>query len=202
MEKDKVKIVLASSSPRRKELLGHSFFPFDIEVSDIEEKSEYEKPSDIVVDLAAQKARVVFSRNTPSPVLVIGSDTIVALGSRILEKPKDIDEARYMLKLLSGQTHDVYTGVHFMTVDKESSFYTKTKVSFDVISPLLLERYLKTGDSLDKAGAYGIQGAALSFISNVEGSYSGVVGFPIHRVINELSKFFNKSYEELNEIFI
>src|SRR5690606_5684391 len=130
--------------------------------------------------------------------LVISSDTIVCLGDVIFNKPKDRAEAKFFLQELSGKTHIVRTAVAFHASHKPAhSFVVETKVTFDEISNEILEHYLNTNDSLDKAGAYGIQGPSLSFISKIEGSYSCVVGFPLSDIVRELKRYLN--IRELSE---
>jgi septum formation protein len=197
----KLQLILASGSPRRKELLGWSFFPFEIIVSNIEELSSQLDPELIVMDLATQKADAVFKSLKDKTCLVLGSDTIVVHDEKVLEKPTDRSHAKAMLQKLSGQMHSVYTGVSFKMEDKAHQFFTKTDVHFNEINDLLLEQYLDTKESMDKAGAYGIQGAALGFIGEIQGSYSSVVGLPINRVIQELCEMMETDYEGLYEIF-
>ncbi|MFT6632158.1 MAG: septum formation protein [Bacteriovoracaceae bacterium] len=188
MEEFKYKLILGSQSPRRKELLKASFLKYEIVIADLDEISELENPEEIVVDLALQKARAVYKSVDDERSFVIGADTIVVYENEILGKPKDIAEARETLNKLSGHEHQVLTGVSFVYKNNEYSFYETTQVKFQKITPDLLELYLETGDSLDKAGAYGIQASALSFIDSINGSYSNVVGFPIDKVILHLKK--------------
>lgn len=204
MLKNNMKLILASGSPRRKELLEWSFLPFDIEVSHIDEKTTESKPEKIVSDLACQKARAVYKKldkKKQETSFVIGSDTIVVFEKSVLEKPSSRAEAREILLKLSNQKHEVFTGVSFKSKSLDHSFYSKTEVHFGQIDRNLLEHYLDTGDSMDKAGAYGIQGAALSFIGDIHGSYSNVVGFPIKQVLGELCKVLRTDYKGLHEIF-
>jgi len=163
-----------------------TYLPFVIETSSIEEVSSKTSPEEIVTDLAMQKARDVFSKTSSENPFVIGADTIVVLDQFILGKPKDRDDAKRILKSLSGRSHQVLTGVAFKWNERELFFYEKTTVNFAKISDELLEMYLKTGESFDKAGAYGIQGAAISFIESINGSYSNVVGLPVDRVLKEM----------------
>jgi len=200
----KIKIVLGSQSPRRKELLKASFLNYEIVTSNIEENSSHKIPSDIAIDLAGQKAQAVANMVKDKYKLVIGADTIVVHNNNVLGKPKDRQEASNMLMQLSGSCHEVYTGVSFVMGEKSHSFYERTLVFFRPISTDLLNFYLDTKDSMDKAGAYGIQGEGLSFIEKIEGSYSNVVGLPIDRVIIEIKKFLGKEEDtsgEWREIF-
>lgn len=199
MVTSKLKLVLASGSPRRKELLASSFLKFDILVSDIEENSNEVLPHDIAMDLAFQKASAIAkSLKDPSKV-ILGADTIVVFENEILGKPIDKSDAKLILQKLSGKTHIVYTGVSISCGDKHVSFYEETHVTFRTITSDLLDLYLETGDSLDKAGAYGIQGAGLSFIEKINGSYSNVVGLPIDKVIIELKKILGKENDNTGD---
>lgn len=189
MEKNSYRLILGSASPRRKELLSWLNVPFEVVPSQAKEESSKKEPEEYVLDLARLKARDVHSNlSADKKAIVLGSDTVVALDKKIMEKPKDRDHARQMLHSLSGKWHEVYTAVCLVTEGAESSFVEKTKVRFDEIDSETLELYLDTGESFDKAGAYGIQGAALAFIAEVQGSYSSVVGLPANRVLKELRK--------------
>lgn len=192
MELSKFKLVLGSQSPRRKELLSWAKIPFEIVTADLDEVSSETDPEEVAMDIAYQKGKAVFDKiDSSKNSFVISSDTIVVLNQKIYGKPKDRDDARKILSELSDQTHFVITGVCFIFKDdsgklREHRFYDQTDVTFNEITQDLMESYLDTGDSLDKAGAYGIQGPSLTFISKVDGSYSNVVGFPLDRVISEL----------------
>jgi septum formation protein len=191
MEKIKYKLILGSQSPRRKELLRASFINFDIITSNIEEISHKEEISEIVMDLANQKASAVLEkcRGEYENPLVLGSDTIVVIENEILGKPKSRSEAREMLLKLSGKKHKVLTGVSLVSLNKTIQFFDETIVEFEDITEDLMELYLDTEESMDKAGAYGIQAFALAFIKRVEGSYSSVVGLPVNLVIQKLKEF-------------
>jgi septum formation protein len=191
MEKIKYNLVLGSQSPRRKELLKATFLNYSIETSDIEEKSDKQIISDFVMDLAFIKAEDVFNKcvsKIENP-LVLGADTIVVIDGKVLGKPKSREEAKEMLKLLSNSKHEVLTGVSLISKDKKVNFYDKTTVEFENITDDLMELYLDTEESMDKAGAYGIQAYALAFIKGIEGSYSNVVGLPTNLVIQKLKEF-------------
>lgn len=191
----KFKLVLASGSPRRKELLGHLNIPFDVIPANIDESSLEQDPGKLVEDLARQKALAVcgqFKENT----VVVGSDTIVAQGGTIYGKPLDEDDAKRMLLDFSDNVHQVYTGVCLVSPEKEAQcFHVKTDVFFQPVDKDLLELYLVSGDHADKAGAYGIQGMAQMFIEKISGSYSNVVGFPLVEFISEF-----RAYLELSEV--
>ena len=212
MNKRMKNIVLASASPRRKELLSQIHMPFAVRVSRVEEKMEGSNPAAIVESLAEEKAEACFaemiqdSRKTISGgnrepevadsfaenILVIGADTVVALDGEILGKPGSEEEAAGMLQRLSGRTHEVYTGVCFVYKQngqkKKRIFHEKTAVTFYPISEQEIADYVATKDPLDKAGSYGIQGAAAAFIKGIKGDYNNVVGLPVGRVYQELKK--------------
>ncbi len=195
MESSKLKLILASASPRRRELLGHLKVPFEVLSLNIPEESSATDPVLYSLEIAKSKGAAVFDQclRSADGLFVVSADTIVSLGNRIYGKPTDRDEARSFLKELAGKTHSVFTAVavHYAhEADFDGfSFVEESKVTFDEIPPALLERYLDTGDSLDKAGAYGIQGPSLTFISRVDGDYANVVGFPLSRFVRETAAF-------------
>lgn len=196
MGNSKLKFILASASPRRKELIGHLKVPFEIITLNVPEESSSQDPVNYSRDIAELKGEAVFDkliREKHSSLFVVSADTIVCLGSKIYGKPKDKNEARIFLNELAGKTHSVFTAVavHFFHdgMKDKFTFVEESKVTFNPISDALMERYLDTGDSLDKAGAYGIQGPSLTFISKVDGDYANVVGFPLSRFISESEKF-------------
>ena len=172
-------IILASASPRRKEILELADLDFDIMPSDAEEITTKTEPHEVVMELASIKARDIYERSDKQS-MVIGADTVVAYHGQVLGKPADEADAKRTLMMLSGQTHEVYTGVCLI---KE-----ETKVTFYEISEDEIERYIETGEPMDKAGSYGIQGKAAVFIKGIEGDYYNVVGFPIARFLQEIRK--------------
>jgi septum formation protein len=181
-------IILASGSPRRKELLEQVKLTFEIMVSDIEEvMNEKDKPSDIVQSLAQQKARDVFAKH--KDCVVIGADTIVAIGDNRLGKPRNKEEAEEMLQMLSAKTHSVFTGVAIETLEHSTTFYEETKVTFWNLTKEDIDTYIKSGEPFDKAGAYGIQGFGATLVKKIDGDYFNVVGLPISRTIRELTRF-------------
>lgn len=192
MEKNKFELILASGSPRRKELLGHLKIPFKIITADTDEVSDATDPKEFCRDIALEKGRVVFDKQQHDNLIVISADTIVCLDGKIYGKPKNQDEARQFLSELAGKTHSVMTavGIHLSCQGQSSvhSFVEESFVTFNEIPPYLMDKYLATGDSLDKAGAYGIQGPSLTFISRVNGDYANVVGFPLSRFVVEFNK--------------
>ena len=188
MGKDKLKLVLASASPRRKELLGHLQLPFEIVIKNIPEESHFTDPVNFSKHIAQMKGEAVFQERTDN-CLVISADTIVSMGNRIYGKPANEAEARIFLSELAGKTHSVFTAVTLNLRHENqifsNSFVEESKVTFNRITPELMDRYIATKDSLDKAGAYGIQGPSLTFISKVDGDYANVVGFPLSRFVLE-----------------
>lgn len=202
MENSKIKLILASASPRRKELLGHLKVPFKILALNIPEESVSTDPVTFCLDIAKAKGVAVINqllmKDKAERLFVVSADTIVCLDGKIYGKPSDKDEARVFLNELSGKDHSVFTAVAIHTWFGETmesfSFVEESKVTFNKITPFLMERYLETGDSMDKAGAYGIQGASLTFISKVEGDYANVVGFPLSRFITEVEKYMSAKF--------
>lgn len=193
MEKP-IKLILASASPRRKELLGHLKIPFQILTKNIPEESHHTDPVEFSRQIAVMKGQSIFEdfKSAEENVLVVSADTIVCLGQKIYGKPSGVEEARIFLQELAGKTHSVFTAVCILGKVNgrtlQHTFVEESKVSFNSISEDLMSRYLATGDSLDKAGAYGIQNGSLTFISKVDGDYANVVGFPLSRFVVECEK--------------
>lgn len=187
------KIILASGSPRRKELMEQVNLSFEVRVSSCEEIITKTIPYEIVMELSDLKASDIARQLTESEkedCYVIGADTIVASDHQILGKPVDEQDAYEMLHSLSDHCHQVYTGVtliHYYhgNVSKKS-FYEKTDVYFYPLTPEKIKAYVATGDCLDKAGAYGIQGYAAAFVRKIDGDYNNVVGLPIARLLYEM----------------
>lgn len=196
---DKKRIVLASASPRRREILRVLGLRCQIVASSFKEnldKSRFAQPVDYALATAIGKAQSVAKvlREEPTPVdLVIGADTIVVQDGQILEKPKDASDAVRMLTQLSGKTHLVQTGValvHWCGSElKTRTLQETTEVSVALLSPAVIEAYVATGEPFDKAGAYGIQGKGGSLVERINGDYFNVVGFPVHRFCRELTKW-------------
>lgn len=204
MENFKLKFVLASASPRRKELIGHLKIPFEIKTLNVPEESEATDPVIFSSEIASVKGAAVMEKlrkEGSENIFIVSADTIVCLGKKIYGKPGNRDEARTFLKELEGKSHSVFTAVSMrLYVNgsvEEKSFVEESKVTFNKISDVLMERYLDTGDSLDKAGAYGIQGPSLTFISKVEGDYANVVGFPLSRFVAEAESFLKTKFPEV-----
>lgn len=188
-----MKYILASASPRRRELLTQAGITFDVIPSSIEEQITKTIPSDIVMELASQKAQDVFSTITQAgDITVIGADTIVVYQNEILGKPSDTKEAYDMLSLLADRTHQVYTGVCLIMrkhgKEFRHTFCEKTDVTFYPITKEDLRTYTASGDSLDKAGGYGIQGSFAIHVKCIQGDYNNVVGLPVGRLYQELKK--------------
>ena len=172
-------IILASASPRRRELLQQIGCSFRVEVSQAEEVDcQGLQPSVVVEKNAYLKAVAVAALYPDMPVL--GADTVVSLDDDIFGKPKDKEQAREMLTRLSGRTHQVSTGIAIAWHNQIWQAYETTEVDFAPLSPAEIDRYLAIGEHADKAGAYGIQGRAAVFIEQIRGSYSNVVGLPLH----------------------
>jgi len=180
------RLVLASTSPRRRELLGVLGLPFEVAPSDFDEDSipvGALKPGEWVMRLAEGKARAVAAR-TEGDAIVIGADTTVVLDGDTLNKPQDDADARRMLRRLSGQTHTVFTGLCLAetrngALVRVASDFAQTSVTFAPLSHAVIDAYVATGEPRDKAGAYGIQGKALAFIPGIQGDYFNVVGLPL-----------------------
>lgn len=189
-------VILASGSPRRKELLTQAGFAFTICPAKGEERTTKTLPCDIVCELSHQKALEI-AQTQKDACYVIGADTIVAFENRILGKPKDPADAVRMVSMLQGNTHQVYTGVTLIEVCedgtlREKTFYEETNVHVCPMSEDEITAYVATGEPLDKAGAYGIQGAFSIYVSGIEGDYFNVVGLPVSRLYHEFSTFMKK----------
>ncbi len=186
--------MLASASPRRSELLGSVGLEFDVVPADIDEsKRPGEAPSGYVARLSAEKAIVVAER-VGTDCIVVAADTTVDVDGQILEKPKDDVDARRMLRLLSGRTHLVHTGVTVVGPggdgageDRSSTIVVETAVRFVELSDHAIDWYLSTGEHAGKAGAYGIQSAAGAFVERLEGSVTNVIGLPLAQTLALIS---------------
>ena len=216
------KIILASASPRRRELLTQIGLDFAVVVSETEEKITSTEPAKVVEELSAQKAEAVWEKlcstaasqgsvtnaerldegsevfeseqtsgeTTMTDTLVLGADTVVACDGKILGKPADTEAAAAMLTMLQGRGHEVYTGVTILYEEdgekKVLTFHEKTTVHFYPMTDAQIREYVATGDPMDKAGSYGIQGFCARYIRGIEGDYNNVVGLPVGRVYQEL----------------
>ncbi len=194
------RVVLASASPRRKELLEQIGLDFQVLVSDVEEKITTDIPWKLVQELSEQKAEACYKNLTAGGnsrmFLVIGADTVVYGNGKILGKPKDGKEAVEMLQALQGRTHQVYTGVTLLYNAAENggevirkTFYEETVVELFPMTEEEILSYVQTGDPMDKAGAYGIQGIFAKYVKGISGDYNNVVGLPAARVYQEAKEW-------------
>jgi septum formation protein len=182
-------IVLASGSPRRRELLTHLHVPFRVVVPDVDESARPgESPRALVRRLATEKAAAVAAAldNEAPHTTVLAADTVVEVDGEILGKPLDADDARRMLRRLSGRSHHVHTGVALRRGEHQAADTVTTVVTFVALSAPMIEWYLATGEPFDKAGAYAIQGTGGVFVEAVRGSVSNVVGLPLTTVARML----------------
>lgn len=178
-------LILASQSPRRQELLQKCGYPFLVDVADIDETIDTAKElSQEIIRLATQKASVVLERHTDG--IVIGSDTIVVVDNEVLGKPQDAEDAKAMLRKLSGKTHQVITGLAILSHKRRYQNVSINDVTFEELSEEEIEKYVATKEPLDKAGAYAIQGIASRYISHMDGDYYAIMGLPVSMVYEEL----------------
>lgn len=183
------KIVLASASPRRRELLEKIGVTFTVVPTEGDEKTTKTRPEEVVEELAFQKAsenRAIQEKD----VMVIGSDTVVAVDGRILGKPGSREEAVHMLQMIQGRIHQVYTGVAVLINEQEERrqlvFHEKAQVEVYPMTEEEIQNYVATGEPMDKAGAYGIQGSFAVYVKKIDGDYNTIVGFPVSRFYQEL----------------
>ena len=207
VEQVKIQIILASGSPRRHELLKRAEVPFTVLVSEVDESLEPDllaRPDEAAKKLAERKAGAAVQQVLGVPdyvgaAAVIGADTMVVCNGRIFGKPEDEDDARRMLRQLSGRTHEVITAVSVWLISARSTedvslgFRTLTetsRVTFRELSDEDIEYYVATGEPMDKACAYGIQGEAGKFVAHVDGDFDNIVGLPIDRLLEEFAEIF------------
>ena len=182
-------IILASASPRRKELLESFGFDFEICRSLADESGvDGHAPQDAVTELALRKALWVKERNKDEDSVILAADTLVALDGKLLGKPEDEEDAFRMLSKLSGTNHQVYTGYAILYGDKQICDYECTEVFFRPLEEEEIRAYIATGEPMDKAGAYGIQEKAGIFVRRIEGDYLNVLGLPVCKIYEELKK--------------
>ncbi|EIT85344.1 Maf-like protein [Fictibacillus macauensis ZFHKF-1] len=182
------RLILASSSPRRKELLSMNSIKYEVIPSTIQEVMDPTLSSEeLVCSLARQKAEDVWKRHKDA--VVLGADTVVVIDETVMGKPEDRSDAVRTLQSLSGKTHTVYTGVCILSEEKECVFSVATEVTFWELSAAEIENYIETGEPFDKAGSYGIQGRGSRLVKRIEGDYYSVVGLPVSRVVRELDSF-------------
>ena len=177
-------LILASASPRRKEILNQVGAEFITIVSHIEEHMTQTNPKELVQKLSYEKATEVAKRVDATNAVILGADTVVVLENKILGKPSSMSEAEQMLEMLSGKVHEVDTGDRIYDV----SFVEQTKVEFYPLTKEEILSYIATGESMDKAGAYALQGQSAPYIARIEGDYYNVVGLPIAKIYQELKR--------------
>lgn len=185
-----MKLILASSSPRRKDLLTEFGFDFNIIKSDFNETAFYSSPKATVKNYALEKAKDVFNKlceNEKNNSVVLGADTVVVYKNKIIGKPKNKTCARETLKMLSGKSHYVYTGYCFFSGDKVVVKAVKSKVVFNTLSDSLIEDYLATNLPMDKAGCYGIQDG-FPLVKRYKGSFNNIVGLPVEKFEKRLKR--------------
>lgn len=191
------KVILASASPRRRELLSQAGIDFKVVASEAEEKTDETEPEAIVKALAALKAQDVYEHIVKNrdfdlkTSVVLGADTVVCCGGRVFGKPKSVSDAKHMLQLLSGGGHEVLTGVCMIGQNADGTvfrknFAEKTAVCMQTLTDDMIEWYISTGEPMDKAGAYGIQGFGAVFVKSIDGDYNNVVGLPLTEVWQQL----------------
>lgn len=180
-----MELILASSSPRRKELLENANIKFCIDAADIDETfSREQSPEENVMRISKLKALAVLDKHPDS--LILGCDTIVVLDGIVYGKPKDEADAYSMLHRFSGKTHQVLSGVSLVTKDEESTFFVETKVTFKELSDEDIKDYIQSGEPFGKAGSYAIQGVGFKLIEKYEGELENVIGLPIAKIIPAL----------------
>ncbi|WP_319204993.1 Maf family protein [uncultured Ilyobacter sp.] len=191
-------MILASKSPRRKEILEGFGLEPEILTSSIEEISDKEGLLEQIMDISRKKSMEISEKRKKS--YVVSADTVVVLDGHILGKPKDEDEAFYMLNSLSGKQHKVLTAYTLMNSEKKIDFtsYDSTEVYFKELSEEEIRWYISTGEPMDKAGAYGIQGKGAVLVKKIEGDFFNVMGFPISKFYDDLKEL-NLSIDELNK---
>ena len=196
IEKEKVmkKIVLASGSPRRKEILAKMGVSFSVVVSQGEENADFADPVKTVEKLSRDKALTVAEqlKEEKIPCVILGADTVVAFNGKILGKPADKEDAFHTLMELQGKTHQVYTGVTILKKENEKwncyTFCERTDVEFYPVTQEEIKEYIETGEPMDKAGSYGIQGSFGMYVKGICGDYNNVVGLPAGRLLFEFKK--------------
>ncbi|MCQ2476489.1 MAG: Maf family protein [Clostridia bacterium] len=185
------KIILASSSPRRRDLLANAELKFDVCIKNVDETlPEGLAPAEAVEYIAKKKALAISA--IAEDAIVIGADTVVVLDGKVMGKPKDKEHACQMLSALSGKEHEVITGVCLAYDDKAETFHCVSKVKFWELSDEEIKHYVTSGEPMDKAGAYGIQGKGSVLVERIEGDYFNIVGLPVSRVVREIRRIQKK----------
>ena len=192
-----MRIILASKSPRRKEILENLGLDFEIIVADADESCDIKEPCELVMTIAARKGKAVLDSlddTAKKDVLLIACDTLVYAAGEFLGKPCDEADAARMLKMLSGSAHEVISGLYLWYGGKEVRRAESTKVFFDEMSEVDIQKYIESGEPGDKAGAYAIQGKASAYIKGIEGDYFNVVGLPAHLLLKTLKEEFGITF--------
>jgi septum formation protein len=192
-----MKLILASKSPRRKEILENLGLEFEIITADTDESSDLCDPYALVELLAERKGLAVWEKLTAegrdlSDTVIISSDTVVSIDGKILGKPQDEADAKRMLSLLSGRAHEVVSGIFLISANQQGVAHEITQVEFDSLDEETILRYIHKTNPYDKAGAYAIQGLASAYIKGIKGDYFNVVGFPVHA----FHKLYRKIFQE------
>ena len=182
-----MKIILASKSPRRREILENLGYDFEVITAQTDENSDITSPSELVMELAKRKAKAVASSHKADEIIV-ACDTVVATKTQILGKPKNEEDARKMLSELSGDVHSVFSGLCVIKDEKTLVDYCKTDVYFDKLTDDDINWYIAQNEWADKAGSYGIQGKASVFIQKIDGDYFNVVGLPVNLLYKMLKE--------------
>ena len=182
------RVILASKSPRRRELMELLKIPFEVIVSDVDEQIDHDNDQVKEIEkLSYQKAEAVYQ--THSDALVIGSDTIVKIGNKALGKPHSLEEARKMLELLSDNTHKVVTAVTILDQGRRETFSSIAEVTFYPLTDEEIEEYIHTNEPMDKAGSYAIQGDGAKFVKSIKGDFYTIVGLPVAELYHRLKKY-------------
>ncbi len=184
-----MELILASASPRRKEILSSAGYNFEIITSDYEEQSFSSNPYKTALTFAYEKAKAVFDKHHDKDVVVLGADTVVYLKGKILGKPIDRQDAKRILQNLSGNKHKVITGYAIISKDKTIIGYDKSTVIFNKLTDAQIESYLDSNLYVGKAGAYGLQDGEFNFVKKCKGSINNVIGLPIEKINKILKKF-------------
>lgn len=197
-----MRVILASKSPRRREILGTFGVQFEVMSADADESSDLTDPAGLVRELALRKARAVRTQLLDAgtwngDTLIIASDTVVANGGEILGKPRDDADATRMLRGLSGRAHQVFSGVALLCGDREAVDFDVTAVRFAKMSEADIAWYVQSGEPRDKAGAYAVQGLAAMWVEGIDGDYFNVVGLPVYRLSGLLYSFLGKNLAQL-----
>jgi septum formation protein len=198
-----MRVVLASKSPRRREILSSLGIAFDIVSADADESSDITDPALLVRELALRKGRatreLLKARGEwKDDTLIIASDTVVAIGGEILGKPRDKADAARMLSLLSGTAHHVISGIALLIGDRDAADFDDTSVRFSPMTEAEIAWYVASGEPMDKAGAYAVQGLASLWVKGLDGCYFNVVGLPVHKLNELCRRTLGKSLIELN----